>query len=154
MNPKKSSYSAKKVWLGFRGFRTRFFLLTTPYLMFEGKKKLKFLLLIRSEGRNSSNTKKSSYSAKKVWLGFRGFCMRFLLLTTPYVMFEGKKNSNSYCSSKGRNRLNLKKSSYSAKKVRLVFRGFRTKFLLLTTPYVMFEGKKKLKFLLLIRRKK
>ena len=41
-----------------------------------------------------------------------------------------------------------KKSSKSAKKVPLVFRGFRAVFLLLTTPYVMFEIKRKLKFLL------
>jgi len=49
---------------------------------------------------------------------------------------------NSYCSSEGRNRSNPKKYSYSTKKVHLVFRGFRTSFLLLTTPYVMFESKK------------
>ena len=36
-------------------------------------------------------TKKVSYWAKKVWLGFRGFRTVFLLLTTPYVMFEIKK---------------------------------------------------------------
>ena len=50
------------------------------------------------------------------------------ILTTPYVMFESKKKSNSFCSSEGRNTLNPKKSSYSAKKVRLGFRGFRTCF--------------------------
>ena len=43
-------------------------------------------------------------------------------------MFESKENSNSYCSSEGRIRSNPKKSSYSAKKVRLGFRGFRTFF--------------------------
>ena len=41
---------------------------------------------------------------------------------------KAKKNSNSYCSSEGRNRSNPKKSSYSAKKVRLGFRAFRTCF--------------------------
>merc|ERR1712076_344821 len=95
-------------------------LLTTPYVMFEGKRKLKYC---SSEGRNRSNPKKSSYSAKKIRLGFRGFRKRFLLLTTPYVMYEGKRKLK-YCSSEGRNRLNPKKSSYSAKKVRLGFRGF------------------------------
>ena len=45
-----------------------------------------------------------------------------------------------------------KKSLIVSKKVRLGFRGLRTVFLLLATPYVMFEIKK-LKFLLLIRRK-
>ena len=61
------------------------------------------------------------------------------------------KNSNSYCSLEGRYRRH-KKSFLAAKKVRLGFRGFCTCFLLLTTPYVMFESKKS-KFLLLIRRK-
>ena len=41
-----------------------------------------------------------------------------------------------------------KKVRLAAKKIRLVFRGFRTIFLLLTTPYMMFEMKKKIKFLL------
>ena len=62
------------------------------------------------------------------------------------------KNSNSYCSSEGRYRANPKKYGYPANKVWQGFRGFRTYFLLSTTPYVMFESKK-LKFFLLIRRK-
>ena len=37
--------------------------------------------------------KKYSWPAKKVRLGFRGFCTVFLLLTTPYVMFEIKKKT-------------------------------------------------------------
>ena len=42
-----------------------------------------------------------------------------------YIMWCLKaKNSNSYCSSEGRYRANLKKYSYPAKKVRLGFRGF------------------------------
>ena len=36
-----------------------------------------------------------------------------------------------------------KKYGYPPKKVRLGFRGFRTIFLLLTNPYVMFEIKRK-----------
>ena len=62
------------------------------------------------------------------------------------------KNSNSYCSSEGRNRSDEKKYGYQPKKGQLGFRGFCPYFLLLTTLYVMFESKK-LKFLLLIRRK-
>ena len=88
--------------------------------------------------------KKVSQPPKKVQLGFRGFCPYFLLLTTPYVMFESKQNSNSNCSSEGRYRSNPNKYSQSPKKVWLGFRGFRTIFLLLATPYVMFE----IKFLL------
>ena len=42
-------------------------------------------------------TKKIQLVAKKSFLWFRGFCTIFLLLTTPYVMFESKKNSNSDC---------------------------------------------------------
>ena len=41
---KKSFLVGIEVPLGFRGFRTLFLLLTTPYVMFEIKKKLKFLL--------------------------------------------------------------------------------------------------------------
>ena len=44
---KKGRLAAKKVWLETRGFRATFLLLTTPYMMFEWSKKLKFLLLIK-----------------------------------------------------------------------------------------------------------
>ena len=54
---------------------------------------------------------------------------------------NGKKNSNSYCSSEANYRLD-KKVQLEAKNVRLETRGFRATFLLLTTPYVMFEWKK------------
>ena len=37
--------------------------------------------------------KKSFLVAKKCFLWFRGFCTWFLLLTTPYVMFENKKKT-------------------------------------------------------------
>ena len=52
-----------------------------------------------------------------------------------------EKNSNSYCSSEANNS-RTKKGRLAAKKVRQETRGFRVKFLLLTTPYVMFEWKK------------
>ena len=42
---KKSFRVGKKSFLRFREFRTWFLLLTTPYVMFEWKKTLKFLLL-------------------------------------------------------------------------------------------------------------
>ena len=88
-NQKKYSYSAKKVRLGFRAFRTCFWEVDHPLCdVWKQKKKLKYC---SSEGRNRSNPKKYSYSAKKVHLGFRGFCLWFLLLTTPYVMFKSKK---------------------------------------------------------------
>ena len=41
---KKSFRVGEKSFLGLRGFRTRFLLLTTRYVMFAIKKKLKFLL--------------------------------------------------------------------------------------------------------------
>ena len=41
--------------------------------------------------KNIDGTKKVQLAGKKVHLGFRGFCAYFLLLTTPYVMFESKK---------------------------------------------------------------
>ena len=41
---KKSFLVGKKSFLRFREFRTWFLLLTTPYVMFEIKRKLKFLL--------------------------------------------------------------------------------------------------------------
>ena len=76
---KKVQLVGKKSFLRFRGFRTWFLLLTTPYVMFESKK-LKFLLLIK--------WKIHIDGTKKVQLGFRGFRTWFLLLTTPYVMLE------------------------------------------------------------------
>ena len=100
-------------------------------------------ILIAHHKEKIDRTQKSpAIQQKKFRQGLEDFIRVFGKLTTPYMMFESKKNSNSYCSSEGRNRSNPKKSSYSAKKVRLGFRGFRTRFLLLTTPYVMFEGKK------------
>ena len=144
MAQKKYSQPPKKVPLGFRGFRTSFLLLATPYLMFKIKKKNQILIefldgtkklqlaakksflvakkssprvqrisyiifavdhplcdnfLLNSQmaqKKSSQPPKKVSQSAKKVPLGFRGFHTSFLLLTTPYVMFEIKKNSNSY----------------------------------------------------------
>ena len=81
-----------------------------------------------SEGRYRVNPKKSSYLAKKVQLGFRGFPTNFWEVDHPLFDVWKQKNSNCYCSSEGRNRSNPKKSSYSAKKVRLGFRGFRAYF--------------------------
>ena len=57
------------------------------------KKKLKFLLLIRK--KKYRTPKKSTYLAKKVRLGFRGFAPVFGKLTTPYVMFESKKKKKT-----------------------------------------------------------
>ena len=45
-----------------------------------------------------------------------GFCTHFLLLTTPYGMFDWEKNSNSYCSSEANNRSDKKRSASSQKK--------------------------------------
>ena len=149
-NPKKYSYSAKKVRLGFRAFRTCFWEVDHPlWDVFKAKNSNSYC---SSEGRNRSNPKKYSYSAKKVRLGFRAFRTCFWEVDHPLCDVFKAKNSNSYCSSEGRYRANPKKYGYLAKTVPLGFRGFRPYFLLLTTPYVMFESKK-LKFLLLIRSK-
>jgi hypothetical protein len=43
----KRFLAGKKSFLGFRGYRTFFLPLHTPYVMLEKIKKLKFLLLIR-----------------------------------------------------------------------------------------------------------
>jgi hypothetical protein len=53
-----------------------------------------------------------------------------------------EKNSNSYCSSEGKNRPDKKSTASSQKKVRLETRRFCTHFLLLTTAYGRFEWKK------------
>ena len=65
------------------------------YALFEWKKTQ---ILIAHQKERIDRTKKVRLAAK------RGFCTHFLLLTTPYGMFEWKKNSNSYRSSQAKNR--------------------------------------------------
>merc|ERR1712051_563941 len=81
-----------------------------------------------SEERNRSNPKSTASLQKKVPLGFREFHTSFWEVDHPLCDVFKAKNSNSYCSSEGRNRSNPKKYSYSAKKVPLWFRAFRTCF--------------------------
>jgi len=69
-----------------------------------------------SEGKNRPDKKSTARSKKKVRLETRGFPATFLLLTTPYGMFEWKKNSNSYCSSEAINRSDKKSTARSQKK--------------------------------------
>ena len=100
-----------------------------------------------------ANKKSSASRQKKFGQRLENFVHIFGKFTTPYGMFEWKKNSNSYCSSEGRNRLNPKKFPSRQKKFGQGLEDFAPIFGKLTTPSVMFESKK-LKFLLLIRRKK
>ena len=62
MAQKKYGYPAKKVPLGFRGFRTVFLLLTTPYVMFESKKTQ---ILIAHQKEDIDGTKKVRLPGKK-----------------------------------------------------------------------------------------
>ena len=62
MAQKKYGYPPKKVRLGFRGFRTIFLLLTTPYVMFESKKTQ---ILIAHQKEDIDGTKKVRLPAKK-----------------------------------------------------------------------------------------
>ena len=62
MAQKKYGYSPKKVRQGFRGFRTIFLLLTTPYVMFESKKTQ---ILIAHQKEDIDGTKKVWLPAKK-----------------------------------------------------------------------------------------
>ena len=48
-------------------------------------------ILIAPHKERIDRTKKVPLAAKKVRLETRGFCTHFLLLTTPYGMFEWKK---------------------------------------------------------------
>ena len=48
-------------------------------------------ILIAHQKERIDRTKKVRLADKKVRLETRGFCTYFLLLTTPYVMFEWKK---------------------------------------------------------------
>merc|ERR1712051_528583 len=64
------------------------------------------------------------------------------------------KNSNSYCSSEERNRSKPKSTASLQKKVPLGFREFHTCFWEVDHPLCDVFFLKKLKFLLLIRRKK
>ena len=48
---------------------------------------------------------------KKVWLGFRGFRTCFWEVDHPLWDVFKAKNSNSYCSSEGRNRLDKKSTA-------------------------------------------
>merc|ERR1739838_984341 len=101
--------------------------LTTPSGMFV-KQKTQILIAHQKEEIDRTQ-KKYSYSAKKIPLGSRAFCTCFWEVDHPLWDVCKAKNSNSYCSSEGRNRSNPIKYSCSAKKVRLGFRAFRTCFL-------------------------
>ena len=103
-------------------------------------KKLKFLLLFRS--KQQTGQKKYPYHPKKVRLETRGFHATFLLLTTPYGMFEWKKKLKFLLLIRSKQQIGQKKYSQKPKKVRLETRGFRATFLLLTTPYGMFEWRR------------
>ena len=71
-------------------------LLTTPYGMFEIKKKLNFLLNSSIEPKKVQLAAKKSTASrqKKFPKGLDDFAPIFGKLTAPYVMFESK-NSNS-----------------------------------------------------------
>ena len=48
-------------------------------------------ILIAHQKQTIDRTKKVPLAAKKVQLETKGFCTHFLLLTTPYGMFEWQK---------------------------------------------------------------
>ena len=123
-----------------RGFRTHFLLLTTPYGMFEIKKKLNIILNSYIEPKKVQlAAKKSFLVAKKVPIETTGYCTHFLLLTFPYGMFGIKKKNQILIEFLDR----TQSSTASRQKKFPGFRGFCTHFLLLATSYVMFEIKKK-----------
>ena len=76
----KSFLAAKKSFLWFRGFRTFFLLLATPYVMFESKKSQ---ILIAHQKEGIDRTQKSFLAAKKVPLGFSGFRAGFFAVDHP-----------------------------------------------------------------------
>ena len=100
----------------------------------------------------SQPAKKVQLVGKKSFLWFRGFCTIFLLLTTPYVMFESKKTQILIAHQKEGIDRTQKSTAIRQKKFGQGLEHFVRVFGKLTTPSVMFL-KQKLKFLLLIRRK-
>ena len=66
-----------------------------------------------------AGTKKVQLLGKKSFLRFRGFRTRFLLLTTPYVMFEAKKNQVLLVAHKKEKKQATKRATRSSKKVAL-----------------------------------
>ena len=102
-----------------------------------------------SEGKNRSDKKSSAsrqkkfgQQTKKVRLETRAYCTYFLLLTTPYVMFEWKRNSKFLLLIRRKEQIGQKKFGQQPKKVRLETRAYCTYYLLFTTPYGMFEWKR------------
>ena len=85
--------------------------------------------------------KKFPQQTKKVQLETRAYCTYFLLLTTPYVMFEWKRNSKFLLLIRRKEQIGQKKFGQQTKKVRLETRAYCTYYLLFTTPYGMFEWK-------------
>ena len=86
------------------------------------QKKTQFLIECLDRTQKSTASRQKKYSK-----GLEEFVYDFCCWPPPMWCLKAK-NSNSYCSSEGRNRLNPKKSSYSAKKVWLGLRGFCTCF--------------------------
>ena len=80
---------------------------------------------------------------------FRAFRTCFWEVDHPLWDVFKEKNSNSYCSSEGRNRSNQKKFGYSDKKSSLWFRGFRTYFWEVDHPLCDVCNQKKLKLILI-----
>merc|ERR1712208_179949 len=88
-NPKKYSYSTKKVRLGFRAFRTYFWEVDHPlWDVFKAKNSNSYC---SSEGRYRSNPKKFPSRQKKYSYGLERFAPIFGKLTTPSVMFLKQK---------------------------------------------------------------
>ena len=81
--------------MGLEDFAPIFGKLTTPYVK---AKKLKFLIefLDGTKKVQLAGKKSTASRRKKVPSGLEDFAPVFGKLTTPYVMFESKKNSNSY----------------------------------------------------------
>ena len=114
LDQKKFPSRQKKGPLGFRGFRTCFLLLTTPYVMFESKKP-KFLLLIRR--KELIGPKKFPSSQKKGPLGVRGFLTCFGEVDHPLCDVWKQITQILIAHQKARNRLDQKKFPSSQKKV-------------------------------------
>ena len=90
---------------------------------------------------------------KKVRLATKKSSVRDQRISCIFLGCLNGKNSNSYCSSEEKNRSDKKSSLSRQKKYSQRLEDFAHIFGKLTIPYVMFEQKKNLKFLLLLRRK-
>ena len=89
---KTNFLTRNKSYQRFRKFRTWFILMTTPYVMFEIKKKSNSYLILRWHKKSPANGQKKFPSfQKKVFYGLENFIHNFCCWPTPMWCLKSKK---------------------------------------------------------------